>query len=138
MSGSNDLQAYADFLRPNYKKGAGPVYAAKFTSPSGRSYFGYSGHDLVPDEGGAVAALVEDFPAYNEDGSARYHVGCAETMCMILAERAEGLAGIDGGSMEVVKVRGLNSTGPDSAHGSSAEPCDTVCQPRLDNQGISY
>lgn len=52
-------------------------------------------------------------------------------------QAAEGAAGIRGGSFEVVKVRGLNSP-PGDAHGNPASPCSTVCQPRLDNQGISY
>ncbi|MBR7829703.1 hypothetical protein KDK95_25580 [Actinospica sp. MGRD01-02] len=133
VSTSGDLQAYADFLRPNYTKSEGPVFAAKYTSPSGRSYFGYSGHDLVPEEGGAVDSLAQEFTP--PDG--RYHVGCAETMCLILAENAEGAAGIEGGSFEVVKVRGLNS-GPGSVHGDPAGPCPLVCQPRLNNQGITY
>lgn len=133
VSASDDLQAYADFLRPNYTKAEGPVFAAKYTSSSGRSYFGYSGHDLVPDAGGAVDSLAQEFTP--PDG--RYHVGCAETMCLILAESTEGAVGIAGGSFDVVKVRGLNS-GPGSAHGDPASPCALVCQPRLDNQGISY
>jgi hypothetical protein len=128
-----DLASYADSLRPGFNKVDGSFFAAKYTSASGRTYFGHSGHNLTPAPGGAVDSLVRRFTP--EGG--RYHAGCAETMCLIQAEAAEGAAGIRGGSFEVVKVRGLNSP-PGGAHGSPASPCPTVCQPRLDNQGISY
>ncbi|WP_330246268.1 polymorphic toxin-type HINT domain-containing protein [Streptomyces sp. NBC_00562] len=128
-----NLAGYADSLRSGFNKVDGPFFAAKYTSPSGRTYFGHSGHDLTPAPGGEVDSLVRRF---TPDGG-RYHAGCAETMCLIQAEAAEGAAGIRGGSFEVVKVRGLNSP-PGGAHGTPASPCTTVCQPRLDHQGISY
>jgi hypothetical protein len=127
------VQEYADGLRAGFNKVDGPFFAAKYTSPSGRTYFGHSGHGLTPTPGGEVDSLVRQFTP--EGG--RYHAGCAETMCLIQAEAAEGAAGIRGGSFEVVKVRGLNSP-PGGAHGAPASPCPTVCQPRLQHQGISY
>jgi hypothetical protein len=127
------LANYADSLRPGFNKVDGPFFAAKYTSPSGRTYFGHSGHDLKPAPGGVVDSLVRQFTP--EGG--RYHAGCAETMCLIQAEAAEGAAGVRGGSFEVVKVRGLNSP-PGGAHGTPASPCPTVCQPRLRKQGISF
>ena len=127
------LKEYADSLRPNYNKQTGPFYAAKYTSASGRTYFGYSGHDMTPEPDGVVDSLIRGITP--EDG--RYHAGCAETMCLIQAEAAEGPAGVRGGSMEVMKVRGLNSP-PGGAHGTPATPCDLVCQPRLTQQGIAF
>ncbi|MFP8883822.1 RHS repeat-associated core domain-containing protein [Streptomyces mangrovi] len=127
------LAEYADSLRPGFNKVDGPFFAAKYTSPSGRTYFGHSGHGLTPTPGGEVDSLVRRFTP--EGG--RYHAGCAETMCLIQAEAAEGAAGVRGGAFEVVKVRGLNSP-PGGAHGTPASPCPTVCRPRLDHQGISY
>ncbi|MFE4513475.1 polymorphic toxin-type HINT domain-containing protein [Kitasatospora sp. NPDC056783] len=129
----DSLAEYADSLRPDFNKVDGPFFAAKYTSPSGQTYFGHSGHDLTPTPGGEVDSLVRQFTP--EGG--RYHAGCAETMCLIKAEAAEGAAGVRGGSFEVVKVRGLNSP-PGGAHGTPASPCPTVCQPRLRNQGISF
>ncbi|GHE69239.1 hypothetical protein GCM10017771_92980 [Streptomyces capitiformicae] len=128
-----NLGDYADSLRAGFNKTDGPFFAAKYTSPSGRTYFGHSGHDLTPAPGGEVDSLVRQFTP--EGG--RYHAGCAETMCLIQAEAAEGAAGIRGGSFEVVKVRGLNSP-PGGAHGTPASPCALVCQPRLQHQGISF
>ncbi|MFD7130232.1 polymorphic toxin-type HINT domain-containing protein [Streptomyces sp. NPDC059894] len=128
-----NLADYANSLRPGFNKVDGPFFAAKYKSPSGRTYFGHSGHDLTPTPGGEVDSLVRQFTP--EGG--RYHAGCAETMCLIQAEAAEGAAGVRGGSFEVVKVRGLNSP-PGGAHGTPASPCPTVCQPRLRNQGISF
>ncbi|MFF3393655.1 LamG-like jellyroll fold domain-containing protein [Streptomyces sp. NPDC002669] len=128
-----DLAEYADSLRPGFHKETGPFFAAKYTSPSGRTYFGHSGHDLKPAPGGEVDSLVRKFTP--EGG--RYHAGCAETMCLIQAEAAEGAAGLRGGSFEVVKVRGPNSP-PGGAHGKPATPCPTVCQPRLRHQGIGF
>ena len=128
-----DLTDYADSLRPKFHKDTGPFFAAKYTSPSGQTYLGHSGHDLTPIPGGEVDSLVREFAP--EDG--RYHPGCAETMCLIKAEEAEGAAGTRGGVFEVVKVRGLNSP-PGGARGTPASPCPLVCQPRLDRQGISY
>ncbi|MFF8940614.1 RHS repeat-associated core domain-containing protein [Streptomyces paradoxus] len=130
---NTSLTEYADSLRPGFNKVDGPFFAAKYTSPSGRTYFGHSGHGLTPTPGGEVDSLVRRFTP--EGG--RYHAGCAETMCLIQAEAAEGAAGVRGGAFEVVKVRGLNSP-PGGAHGTPARPCPTVCQPRLDHQGISY
>ncbi|MGA5145680.1 polymorphic toxin-type HINT domain-containing protein, partial [Streptomyces griseoincarnatus] len=130
---NTSLAEYADSLRPGFNKVDGPFFAAKYTSPSGRTYFGHSGHDLTPTPGGEVDSLVRRFTP--EGG--RYHAGCAETMCLIQAEAAEGAAGLRGGTFEVVKVRGLNSP-PGGAHGTPASPCSLVCQPRLDHQGISY
>ncbi|OKK11113.1 hypothetical protein AMK16_32900 [Streptomyces sp. CB00455] len=121
-----NLGDYADSLRAGFNKTDGPFFAAKYTSPSGRTYFGHSGHGLTPAPGGEVDSLVRQFTP--EGG--RYHAGCAETMCLIQAEAAEGAAGIRGGSFEVVKVRGLNSP-PGGAHGTPASPCALVCQPRL-------
>ncbi len=128
-----NLGEYADSLRAGFNKTDGPFFAAKYTSPSGRTYFGHSGHDLTPAPGGEVDSLVRQFTP--EGG--RYHAGCAETMCLIQAEAAEGAAGIRGGSFEVVKVRGLNSP-PGGAHGTPASPCALVCQPRLQHQEISF
>ncbi|MBW6440031.1 hypothetical protein KZ829_40540 [Actinoplanes hulinensis] len=130
---SPDLANYADSLRPGFKKGKGPFFAAKYTSASGETYYGHSGHDLVPAPGGVVDSLVRRFTP--EDG--RYHKGCAETMCLIKAEAKEGAAGVRGGTFEVVMVRGLNSP-PGGAHGKPASPCELVCQPRLENQGIGF
>jgi hypothetical protein len=128
-----DLAGYADSLRPGFNKVDGPFFAAQYTSPSGQTYRGHSGHGMTPTPGGEVDSLVRQFtPA-----GGRYHAGCAETMCLIKAEIAEGAAGIRGGLFEVVKVRGLNSP-PGGAHGTPAIPCPTVCQPRLRHQGISF
>jgi hypothetical protein len=63
------------------------------------------------------------------------HIGCAETMCLILAENAEGDAAF-GGQMDVVKVRGPNATG--DAHGTTGYPCETACVPRLQALGIDF
>lgn len=125
---SPDLVGYADFLRPHSKK-RGVVYAAKYTSPSGRSYFGYNGHGLEAKPGGLLDRMIR------QKGK-RGHDQCAETMCMILAEQAEGDSALLNGTMEVVRVRGLNSGG--TAHGTPATPCAHTCQPRLDWVGIDH
>lgn len=127
------LSAYADSLRAGFNSTDGPFFAAKYTSASGRTYFGHSGHNLTPTPGGAVDSLVRRFTP----PGGRYHAGCAETMCLIQAEAAEGAAGVRGGSFEVVSVRGLNSP-PGGKHGKPATPCPLVCQPRLRQQGISF
>ncbi|MDF5751879.1 polymorphic toxin-type HINT domain-containing protein [Spongiactinospora sp. TRM90649] len=129
----DNLQEYADSLREQFNKEDGPFFAAKYTSPSGQTYYGHSGHDMTPTPGGAVDDLVRRFTP--SDG--RYHAGCAETMCLIKAEKVEGAAGVRGDVFEVVKVRGLNSP-PGGAHGTSATPCELVCQPRLRHQGIRW
>ncbi len=125
---SADLVGYADFLRPHSKK-RGVIYAAKYTSPSGKSYFGYNGHGLKAKAGGLLDRMIR------QKGK-RGHDQCAETMCMILAEQAEGDSALINGTMEVVKVRGLNSGG--TAHGTPATPCAHTCQPRLDWVGIDH
>ncbi|MEU4101986.1 RHS repeat-associated core domain-containing protein [Streptomyces tanashiensis] len=125
-----DLLGYADFLQVNGATGkAGPHFAAKYTSPSGRSYFGYNGHDLQAKPGGLLDRAIRQV-------GKRGHSGCAETMCLILAERAEGQSALINGSMEVVRVRGLASGG--TSHGSPATPCKIACQPRLDWLGIDH
>ncbi|WP_225804757.1 polymorphic toxin-type HINT domain-containing protein [Streptomyces sp. NK15101] len=125
-----DLLGYADFLQANGATGkAGPHFAAKYTSPSGRSYFGYNGHDLKAVPGGLLDRAIRQL-------GKRGHSGCAETMCLILAERAEGQSALINGSFSVVRVRGLASGG--TSHGSPATPCKIACQPRLDWLGIDH
>ncbi|MFJ2640412.1 RHS repeat-associated core domain-containing protein [Streptomyces sp. NPDC087511] len=126
---SGDLLGYAEFLRPHGGKGGGVVYAAKYTSPSGRSYFGYNASGLHPKVGGLLDRAVRTV-------GKRGHIGCAETMCLVLAERAEGESALLNGVMEAVRVRGLKSGG--TAHGTSAHPCVGTCQPRLDWLGIDH
>jgi hypothetical protein len=124
---SADLRGYADFVRP-YGGKQGIIYAAKYTSPSGRSYFGYNGHDLIPTPGGVVDNMVNTLGKLG-------HIGCAETMCLILAENAEGAAAF-GGRIDVMRVRGPNATG--SAHGTTGYACETACVPRLRALGIDF
>ena len=131
VNSDDPLQAYADFLRPMANKD-GPHYASQYTSPSGRTYFGYNGHGLTPTPGGALEAATP----------AGVHSGCAEKMALILAEEAEGPAGllpngenhghIDG----TVRVRGLNSP-PGGQHGNPATPCPVNCKPVLNALGIT-
>ncbi|MCX4393934.1 hypothetical protein [Streptomyces sp. NBC_01767] len=66
----------------------------------------------------------------------RGHIGRAETMCLVLAERAEGESALLNGVTEAVRVRGLKSGG--TAHGSPAHPCVGTCQSRLDRLGIDH
>jgi len=117
--GEDALQNYADSLRPGAAK-KGPHVAAEYTSPSGNTYYGHNGHGLSPQPGGALERALKD---------SGHHGGCAEVMCLIQAEAAEGAAGIVGGSMRAVRVRGLNSQG--SAHGTPISPCPNACQPLL-------
>lgn len=125
---SADLLGYADFLRPHGGK-KGVKFVAKYTSPSGRSYFGYNKHGLKAEPGGR---LDRAFAMLGKRG----HDNCAEAMCLILAEKAEGPGGLLGGKMEAVRVRGLKSGG--DAHGSEATPCRESCMPRLDSMAIDY
>uniref|UniRef100_UPI002739A76B polymorphic toxin-type HINT domain-containing protein n=1 Tax=Symbioplanes lichenis TaxID=1629072 RepID=UPI002739A76B len=125
---SADLLGYAETLRPNAGK-KGIMFAAKYTSPSGRSYFGYNGHDVMPKPGGVMETAVEQL---GKPG----HQYCAETMCLMLAEKAEGDAAF-GGVMEVIKVRGLQSP-PGGAHGTPASPCSESCRPRLADLEIDH
>ncbi|GIE29391.1 type IV secretion protein Rhs [Actinoplanes italicus] len=122
-----NLAEYADSLRPTYNSNTGPFWAAKYTSPSGKVYYGKSGHDMKPQPGGVVESLVSRFSP-----AGRVHTGCAETMCLIKAEAREGAAGVRGGHFEVVRVRAGDS------HGRPGVPCPTVCQPRLNAQEITY
>jgi hypothetical protein len=124
---SEDLKGYADFLRPNGGKN-GVKVAAKYTSPSGRSYFGYNGHDVKAPSGSVMDTLIQT------QGKAG-HGYCAEMMCLILAEKAEGEAAF-GGVMDVVRVRGLSSQG--NAHGTPMSPCATACRTRLFELDIDH
>ncbi|MEO3974993.1 RHS repeat-associated core domain-containing protein [Streptomyces sp. CAU 1734] len=119
------LQNYADSLRPGATK-KGPHVAAEYTSPSGLIYFGRNGHGLSPKAGGDLER------ALRESG---HHGGCAEVMCLIQAEAAEGADSIRGGSMRAVRVRGLRSEG--NAHGTPISPCPNACTPLLGILGIN-
>jgi hypothetical protein len=119
------LQVYADSLRPGATK-RGPHVAAEYTSPSGKTYYGHNGHGMSPEVGGDLEAALQ---------ASGHHGGCAEVMCLIQAEAAEGAEGITGGSMRAVRVRGLRSEG--NAHGTPIDPCPNACTPLLENLGIN-
>jgi RHS repeat-associated protein len=127
VSADDPLRAYADFLRP-MANADGPHYASQYTSPSGRTYFGYNGHQLSPKAGGALDLATP----------ANLTTGCSEKMALILAEEAEGPAGVIGGHIDgTIRVRGLNSP-PGGAHGKPATPCPVNCQPVLTTLGVTW
>ncbi|MEV7229527.1 RHS repeat-associated core domain-containing protein [Polymorphospora sp. NPDC051019] len=113
------LQNYANSLRPGATK-RGPHVAAEYTSPSGNTYYGHNGHGMSPQAGGALEKALKN---------SKHHGQCAEVMCLIQAEAAEGVAGIVGGSFRAVRVRGLASGG--NAHGTSIAPCHPRCSTLL-------
>ncbi|MFI6849951.1 polymorphic toxin-type HINT domain-containing protein [Kitasatospora sp. NPDC050467] len=122
---NDPLQDYADSLRPGATK-KGPHVAAEYTSPSGQTYYGHNGHGMSPQAGGDLERAIQ------ESG---HHGGCAEVMCLIQAETAEGAGAIRGGSMRAVRVRGLRSEG--NAHGTPIDPCPNACTPLLRILGIN-
>ncbi|MGW1228320.1 polymorphic toxin-type HINT domain-containing protein [Streptomyces sp. NPDC002530] len=120
------LQTYADSLRAKATN-KGPHVAAEYTSPSGQTYYGHNGHGMSPEAGGDLEQAIQ---------AAGHHGGCAEVMCLIQAEAAEGSGGIRGGSMRAVRVRSLRSTG--NAHGTPISPCPNACTPLLRNLNIRH
>lgn len=122
---NDPLQDYADSLRPGATK-KGPHVAAEYTSPSGQTYYGRNGHGMSPQAGGDLERAIQ------ESG---HHGGCAEIMCLIQAESAEGSDAIRGGSMRAVRVRDLQSQG--NAHGTPIDPYLNACTPLLRILGIN-
>jgi RHS repeat-associated protein len=125
---TKSLGSYADSLRPIASK-HGPHFAAQYDSPSGRPpYQGYNMEEgFTPKPGGELESALR---------AVGHHGHCAEVMCLIKAEFAEGPSGIRGGTMSVVRVRGLRSGG--TAHGTTATPCPDYCMPLLNVLGIRY
>ncbi|GIH11636.1 hypothetical protein Rhe02_97030 [Rhizocola hellebori] len=118
------LRGYADSLQNGYTSKGGPHVAAKFTSATGKSHFGHSGHGMAPREGGLLEIMLR---------SSGHHGGCAEVACLIAAETVGD--DIVRGSMTAMRVRGVNSGG--SAHGTPMTPCPS-CLSLLDLLGIGY
>ncbi len=82
------------------------------------------------------AALVPYFDV-NQPGNP-HHPGCAESDCLIQAVNAHGLAAVDGGTWDTVRVRPLNSQAPPGqGHGTHLCPCDG-CRQVASLLGINY
>ena len=111
----------------NASRRTGVRFASEYTSPSGSTYYDVN----------QARALPQDHPLV----ATGHHGGCAEFGCLLQAYEAEGLPGINGGSMRTVFVRSPKSNvpdGPSTGHGAPATPCVGFCQPLLDLLGVRW
>ena len=111
----------------NTSRRTGVRFASEYTSPSGSTYYDVNQSRALPQDHPLVAT--------------GHHGGCAEFGCLLQAYEAEGLPGINGGSMRTVFVRSPKSNipdGPSTGHGAPATPCVGFCQPLLDFLGVRW
>ena len=111
----------------NASRRTGVRFASEYTSPSGSTDYDVN----------QARALPQDHPLV----ATGHHGGCAEFGCLLQAYEAEGLPGINGGSMRTVFVRSPKSNvpdGPSTGHGAPATPCVGFCQPLLDLLGVRW
>ncbi|MET3986988.1 RHS repeat-associated protein [Streptomyces sp. PvR034] len=121
--GNDPLASYANGVRNKQ----GVKFVSRYTSPSGRDYYGHNKHGLSAQEPLAGILKKED-----------HHGGCSEIHCLNQAYVAEGPSAIRGGIMETLLSR--NNSQPTSNTAGHAEPgvACARCERVLDYLGVGY